>query len=1128
MSSPSSSPVLPQRCVRCQGPLPATALSDVCDLCTANQQLTLELAHADAERPALTPAGAPSSGRYECLELLGRGGMGEVYRARQTDLARLVALKVVLPERGGDPQFIARFQREAQALARLNHPHIVAIYDFGELDGRPFLAMEFVTGTSLRSRLRQGPLPVPDACDLGQQLCQAVAYAHSQGVVHRDLKPENILVSTTGQLKVADFGLAKLSNASTPVELTATGAILGTFRYMAPEQLAGDPDVDHRADIYSLGVVLYEMFTGRIPLGRFLPPSKLVDVPASFDAPLLRALAAEPERRWSTAHEFAAALEQAARATHVGTPASDDDAAPPVMPRGNLPASHSRLVGREDDQALLLSRLRTQRWVTLTGPGGTGKTRLALQAGQDVSEAFADGVWFVPLAELTDPRHVPAAVAAALGIREDARETWEAVRQHLAPRQSCLILDNFEQLLAAAPLLSELLAAAPRLHLLVTSRVALRRSGEVEFPVGPLEVPDAAALSRAPSLAAASPAVQLFLERARQVRPDFTLTSADLPAVVDICRRLDGLPLAIELAAARIKLLSPTSLAARLSSRLKILTGGPRDLPARQQTMRAAIAWSYELLTPAQRTLLAWLCPLRGSFTVDGAERLVGRLTALGDVPLPAGGERLDESDVLDALTTLLDHHLLRQAATHPTPRFAFYETIREFAEEQWPSAAWTVLRHAHAEWCLEKVSRDEPELTSSDPSRVLLEWDSELADFRAALAWWRGAGARPDDALRILGELWYYWVLRGQCGEGIEEARAATEHPGVTRDTPAFSRALHALGTLCYLRDRPQEARTALERALEIRRRHEPEESIYGTLGNLASVKRACGDLQGAIQDLQESLAFRRRRGDRRTIAVALSNLSLTHQFLGQWDEAQAGIAECLQIYRELQDRRGLSRQYLNLGRLEHARGRFNEALTAFLTSRDISRELDDRGGLVNARLAVANSLTALERFDEAGVEFAACQELMLPDEPASRLSSWHIARGYYHWRRGQIAAALADYRDSLRLRLACDDKYGIGETLVVIVDIYVHQQRFRDAARLLGAERELRQQIGYRFSTQTSEEVAANRQQIDAALGAEAAQAAYDEGRRATLTEIIQQVLEADQDGPGELPHATRGTAG
>ena len=650
-------------------------------------------------------------GTYEILSPLGAGGMGEVYRARDSRLGREVALKVLPEHLARDPLRLQRFEQEARSASALNHPNIVTIYELGQVESTYYIAMELVEGDTLRDLLSAGQVPLHKGIEIAVQVAEGLAQAHEIGIVHRDLKPENLMVSRDGRVKILDFGLAKLTSLSSDASETVTlggartlaGALLGTVGYMSPEQASGQ-HLDFRSDQFSLGLVLYETAAGKPAFLRGTVAETLASVlrddpepvsainrqaPAPLCWVIERCLAKQPGERYASTRDLARDL---AALRDRGA----DAAGPmPVMRPSNLPAPRTGFVGREKEvEALtdLLQRTDVQL-VTLTGPGGIGKTRLALQATAGLAASFPGGTYFIPLAPVNDVALVPSVIAQTMGLRQSSNQpALEAVCDYLqkALRAPLLLLfDNFEHMTEAAPVVAELLTRSPHLKVLVTSRAPLHVYGEREFPVPTLGVPD---LKWAPPLDALVqyPAVRLFRQRARAVKPDFEITKENARSVVMICQQLDGLPLAIELAAARIKLLSPFAMQVRLESRLQLLTGGARDLPERQQTLRGAMDWSYGLLTAAEQTLFRRLSVFVGGCTLEAVEAVCDTRQDLG-------------LDVLEGMASMVDKSLAQQSEQATgEPRYMMLETIREYGLEQLAASGEdAAIRRAHAAYYL-------------------------------------------------------------------------------------------------------------------------------------------------------------------------------------------------------------------------------------------------------------------------------------------------------------------------------------------------------------------------------------------------------------------------------------------
>ena len=675
-------------------------------------------------------------GPYEILAPIGAGGMGEVYRARDTRLERGVAIKILPRAFSADHERLHRFEREARLASALNHPNIVTIHELGQDGSIHYIAMELVNGKTLAELLASGALPIRNAIELATQVAEGLAKAHEAGIAHRDLKPGNLMVSDDGFVKILDFGLAKLAAPSGAVSDTRSisgwrsqpGQMVGTLQYMSPEQASGGP-ADFRSDQFSFGLVLYEMVTGKHPFKRSTPAETLVailreqaepvgvqnlDAPAPLCWAIERCLAKEPDKRYVSTRDLAREL-AAIRDHFAEKPVQRVETRPT-----NIPVQRTRFVGREKEVAAAKELLLRQdvRMVTITGPGGIGKTRLAVEVASGLVERFPGGTHFIPLAALSDSGLIASVIVQTLGIREaGVTSPLEMLKKNLQDSVRApmlLLLDNFEHLIPAAPTVAELLGMTPHLKILVTSRAALHVYGEHEFPAPPLRLPDARS---APSLDVLSQysAIALFVQRAVAAKPGFELNLENARSIIEICARLDGLPLAIELAAARLKVLSPSSLLTRLASRLHVLTGGARDLPQRQQTLRATIDWSYDLLSPAEQKLFRRLSVFVGGCNLEGVEAVCYTKSDL-------------EVDLLDVMASFVDKSLLQQfEQANGESRFSMLETIREYALEKLEASgeAEQMQRH-HAAYFLAFAEEAEPHLHGPQPAEWLKRLEEE------------------------------------------------------------------------------------------------------------------------------------------------------------------------------------------------------------------------------------------------------------------------------------------------------------------------------------------------------------------------------------------------------------------
>ncbi|MDQ3856376.1 MAG: tetratricopeptide repeat protein, partial [Chloroflexota bacterium] len=577
----------------------------------------------------------------------------------------------------------------------------------------------------------------------------------------------------------------------------------------------------------------------------------------------------------------------------------------------NLPLQPTPFLGREQEIEVVGRLLREDftRLVTLTGPGGTGKTRLALQTAAEVLDKFDDGVFFVSLAALTDPSLVASTIAHDLGLVESGGEPiLEVLKEWVNDKRLLLVIDNFEQVADAAPVVTELLADCPRLKVMVTSRAPLRLRGEHEYPVAPLSTPDPKHLPDLQTLTQYD-AVRLFIERAREVRPDFEVTNETAPAVAEICHRLDGLPLALELAAVRTKLFQPQALLQRLSNRLKLLTGGARDLSGRQQTLRAAIDWSYDLLSEEEKLLLARLSVFAGGSRFEAVEEVCDADGTL---------------DILDGVQSLVDKSLVRQSeGVGGETRFVMLETIREYAGEKLEAMGEAdKLRERHAEYLLRLAEEAEPHLRGSQQMLWLDRLDEEHDNVRVALACCLEQ-RKTEQGLRLATALARFWDTRGYYSEGRRWLEAFLASSGADESSPALqARALLGAAWLAHDQDDFLQADALFEESLRLGRARGEPGPVAAVLAHRAVMARGQGQYAKATELVEESLRVARGADNLADVAYALFRLGLVVREQGDYSRAAAAYQECLQAYRTLGDAGGAAFALLGLGDIARDQG--------------------------------------------------------------------------------------------------------------------------------------------------------------------------------------------------------------
>lgn len=724
----------------------------------------------------------------------------------------------------------------------------------------------------------------------------------------------------------------------------------------------------------------------------------------------------------------------------------------------NLPIQSTSFIGREKELGELKELIESMRLVTLTGTGGSGKTRLALQVAAEMIARFHSGVFFVPLASITDSRFVASTIAQALGIVETAgRSILDNLKDYLQSKSLLLLLDNFEQVIGAAPLVAELLASCGELKILITSREGLRLSGEHEYSVPPLTLPDPAQLPSFESLSQYA-AIELFIQRAQTARPDFNLTNDTAPVVTGICSQLDGLPLAIELAAANIKLLSPQAIRVLLEHRLEFLTGGARDLPARQQTLRNTIAWSYDLLDENERELFRQLSVFVGGCTVDAAEAV-------------AGGHPSRVS-ILDQLGSLLDKSLLREVeGVNGEPRFVMLGTLQEFGLEQLQAGGTQeTIRGRHASFFLALAESAEESLESTNQVQWMERMEQEHDNLRAALEWSKTAQGSEEICLRLAGALGLFWEMRGYFSEGRERLSAVLSTKFAQGGTAARARLLARAAELAYRQSEYPATTSFAKESLAIYRKIGEQQGIASMLIKLGNAATERGSYASASRFLKEALIIWREQGDKHGTARALISLGWVALRSGDTQLANAQLEEALALSRELGDARSMGFELSGLGEVALRQRDYARATQLIKESLDLRKQLGNKWGL--------------------GVSLG--------------MLGW-VAMRERDWER-----ASARLGESLEVRQEIGDKGGCAWCLERLAGVAMAQGQPEKAIRLFGAAAALRSSIGSVIDPADQARYKKNLNFLRAKLGREGFKAIWDEGHAMTMEQAVAYALE------------------
>ncbi len=809
----------------------------------------------------------------------------------------------------------------------------------------------------------------------------------------------------------------------------------------------------------------------------------------------------------------------------------------PALPN-NLPLQLTSFIGRERELEKIKELLDKTRLLTLTGSGGCGKTRLSLQAAADVLDTFPDGVWLVELAPITDPDLVPKAVADVLGIEEQPGKTLiQVLTESLKSKTMLLVLDNCEHLLDACAHVSDsLLRACPNVKVLASSREALNVAGEQTYRVPSLSLPDPKAI-QTPQRLSQYEAVRLFIDRAVLVKPEFAVTNANAPALVSVCHRVDGIPLAIELAAARLRSLSVEEVNTRLDNRFRLLTGGSRTALPRQQTLRALIDWSYDLLTDQEKLLLIRLSVFSGGWSLAASESV-------------CVSEEIEDWEVMDLLASLADKSLVQADTAEGQTRYRFLETVRQYARDRLAESEESfAVRARHRDYYLTMAEEIRPQVTGSEQAHWLSVLETEHDNLRQALTFCLEEADGGQKGLRLGGSLQAFWQIRGHVSEGRERLTALLSRSDAQDRTKGRADALNGAGSLARMQSEYGQARSLYEESLEIKRELGDRQGIAGSLNNLGLLALSQGDTRSAEMLYQEALSINRELGNRAGEAINLNNLGEVASDQADYAAARSWYEESLGIERELGNQNGIAASLINLGIVASEQGDYAVARSWYEESLAINRELGDRRGIAIALGTLGTVACSLG--DYALARSFLEESLTIHRELGDRRGVAHflgnlgavtIEQGDYDSARsfleeslkikreldnrrgiaasvknlGDIAFCQGDYtlarglyEESLLIQKDLGEWWIMAETLEAFAVLAVEEDRADQAPRLFGAAEALRESIGTPLSPGDRtyyDQVVTTAQAL---LSEDAFTAAWAEGRAMTWEQAVEEAL-------------------